>query len=293
MKKVWQTQNNERRIVVGKRGMHCYHQLLAIKYTLEAAIVLEHFYLWILTNEKKGINYKDGRFWTYQTLEEIHERIPELSIGKIRGAIRILEKNGIIVKGNYNKKGYDRTIWYAITDFGFAEIERSEQMDSIEFANGNVENGKPIPDKLNNLNNTSNVVVGVSNAEKGKNGNEEIVYLRELPVLHADITSLERLMEMVWNEHYPSGSRFTEFDKYKAMGYVMVQRELENGKLVAAFDYTRAELLMLAFDIAAEKDKCNWTYINGIYNNWEKDGIDSVDAYYQHEAARFRLKNHL
>ena len=68
---------------------------------------------------------------------------------QLRTVIKNCEKKGLIVKGNYNKIAYDRTIWYALTplaldiyDMGkFPNAEQSSweksQMEKGEIPNGN------------------------------------------------------------------------------------------------------------------------------------------------------------
>lgn len=88
----------------------------AVKYGLEEAILLQNFYFWINHNIQKKINEKDGKIWTFTSINNLLEKYPFLTTGKIRSALESLLKIGILIKGNYNKNPYNKTSWYAFKD---------------------------------------------------------------------------------------------------------------------------------------------------------------------------------
>ena len=49
----------------------CCNKELAIKYGLEEATLLHNFIFWIRLNRDKGHNFRDGRTWTYHSLEDL------------------------------------------------------------------------------------------------------------------------------------------------------------------------------------------------------------------------------
>ena len=69
---------------------------------------------------------------------------PYLSKRKIEVALNDLKEKGLIITGNYNKVAYDRTTWYALTDYGKCIVSKCE-MDSPDLCNGLSQNVKPIP----------------------------------------------------------------------------------------------------------------------------------------------------
>ena len=84
---------------------------LATEIGLNESIVLMHISYWISICN----NIKDGRFWTYQTLRGMQEKIfPYWSIETIRRTIQNLEKQGYIIIGNHNSRKGDRTQWFAL-----------------------------------------------------------------------------------------------------------------------------------------------------------------------------------
>jgi hypothetical protein len=61
--------------------------------------------------------------------------------------------------------------------------------------------------------------------------------------------------------------------------------ELPNGELYAAYSPERAELLRYAFKQAGDAGSVNWKYIEGIYDNFEKRRITTVEEAVRHEYA--------
>ena len=83
---------------------------LAKEIGLNEAIVLQQVHFW-LTKEKQ---YKDGKFWVYNTYEGWREQFPFWSVSTIRRAFNKLEEKGLIETANYNSMKIDQTKWYTI-----------------------------------------------------------------------------------------------------------------------------------------------------------------------------------
>lgn len=88
----------------------------------ESIILLQLDFLISITS-----NFRDGRFWTYQSLTDLLAEFPYLSETTINRALHSLEEQGLIVIGNYNVRKYDRTRWFAIVPEGV------EQLRSVSF----------------------------------------------------------------------------------------------------------------------------------------------------------------
>jgi len=97
--------------------LHAFDTKLATLYGLEESIILHHFLHWIALNKRKGHNKREGRYWTYQTQEDILAHFPYFKNKcKVRRILESLVKRNILVKGNFNKLNLDRTVWYAFYD---------------------------------------------------------------------------------------------------------------------------------------------------------------------------------
>ena len=82
---------------------------------VDEAIVLHKIHYWINVNEKNGINYKDGRYWTFNSLKQWNEKFFAFwSESKVKRIFASLENMGILIVGCFNKSKFDRTKWYSI-----------------------------------------------------------------------------------------------------------------------------------------------------------------------------------
>ncbi|MBQ3176904.1 MAG: hypothetical protein IJB52_03730 [Clostridia bacterium] len=84
------------------------------KIGLNEAFLLQQVHYWLTEHEKQGKNFHDGRFWVFNTYEEWHKQLSFIQERTIRDAFKHLKELGLVVTGNFNKKGFDKTIWYSI-----------------------------------------------------------------------------------------------------------------------------------------------------------------------------------
>ncbi len=89
---------------------------MAYEYGIEEAIVLDYFIYEIHQKAANGFNYRKGRNWTYNTYDGLLERLPFKTRKPLMRVINFLENKGLLVSGNFNKVGYDRTRWYSLSD---------------------------------------------------------------------------------------------------------------------------------------------------------------------------------
>lgn len=147
---------------------HCFDDKVATKLGVEAACVLHNFAFWINKNIADNHNYFEGRYWTYNTREALSKLFPYMSQSKIYRVIGKLEEEGYLLKGNFNKSGIDRTMWYALTDkcikflfecgytlIGYSEpILQNCKMQVAEMNNASCRNEQTIPDSIYTDSNT-------------------------------------------------------------------------------------------------------------------------------------------
>ena len=138
---------------------HSFNVHIAKELGLNQSIIIQHLYYWHLRNEGNNKNFIDGRYWTYNSVNGFSKLFPYLSEKQIRYSLNVLKKDGYIITDNHNKVGYDRTLWYALTEKGLSlfvsSICQNVQMDLTKGTNGFVQKGEPIPDS--NTNNNTNV----------------------------------------------------------------------------------------------------------------------------------------
>ena len=107
---------------------------LAVKYGMAEAMLLGYFYYWICRNETKQEQDKfhDGRYWVYDSVRGLQKKFPYISIGKIAKITNMFVDEGILLKGNFNKLQWDKTVWYALTDKGRKMMDDLAQCSSWE-----------------------------------------------------------------------------------------------------------------------------------------------------------------
>lgn len=93
---------------------HSFDPVVAKRVGLNAAVIYQNLLFWIEKNEANDHNFKDGRYWTYNSIAAFAKLFPYFTEKQIRTAIDKLLNAGLILKGNYSQDRYDRTAWYAL-----------------------------------------------------------------------------------------------------------------------------------------------------------------------------------
>lgn len=79
------------------------------------AMVMQHIHYWLVKNEEKKVNYKEGRYWTFKSIKQWHnDEFDFWSESTLRRIFISLEEKGLLLVNNFNKKGFDKTKWYSI-----------------------------------------------------------------------------------------------------------------------------------------------------------------------------------
>lgn len=123
---------------------HSFDIDLATKIGLKPAIILKHISFWVRKNEANNKHFYDGRYWTYCSVKGFQKIFPYLGTKEIRNALVRLSELKYIQTGNYNTKGYDKTLWYSVSQ----SLYPKGQMDYAKRANGLHLLGEPIPDTI-------------------------------------------------------------------------------------------------------------------------------------------------
>lgn len=158
--------------------VHSFDPLIAAKFGVNPAILLYNINYWIEKNKANKKHFYDGNYWTYNSMEAFSSLFPYMTTRQVDYALKKLLDEGIIIKGNYNKSSYDRTLWYAITEKGYSilqnpEIEETElsnannnnvvsisqncEMETTKLLNGNDKIVEPIPNINTNINTDNNL----------------------------------------------------------------------------------------------------------------------------------------
>lgn len=111
---------------------------LAVAVGLNEAIVLQQVNYWL----NKSTKVFEGKKWTYNSYEDWQKQLPFWSISTLKRIFTGLEKDGLLVSGNFNKAKFDKTKWYTIDSVKLTS--RVCQVDTMESVNLN----QPIPDTI-------------------------------------------------------------------------------------------------------------------------------------------------
>lgn len=104
---------------------------LASLIGLNEAIVLQQIEYWTNIKEISDIkklqtrneNFIDGYYWTYNTIEDWTSEFPFWSYDTVKRTLKKLRDKNLLVTGNYNLKGYDRTLWYRVNHAELINLE--------------------------------------------------------------------------------------------------------------------------------------------------------------------------
>lgn len=166
---------------------------------LNESIVLQQIHYWIVKNKEEGRNLKEDRYWTYNTLEEWHKKIPFLKKDAVRKALENLRKLEFLIVGNFNKSKVDRTLWYTI-DYdkldSFMQVVEAQSINKITALNGeekqmhhlpntnaNVKNHKCIGEKNTDADEKNHTPIPSNNKpinNKPNNNNNNNIYIVEI-----------------------------------------------------------------------------------------------------------------
>lgn len=139
---------------------------LAMKIGLNEAIVLQQIHYWLVGNEAKQSqdHYHDGRWWTYNTLEEWGKNFPFWSTRTIQRVLDSLRKMGLVLTGCYNKSGYDKTLWYTID---YIEVDKLSISCRQVVVDDTDEVSTPIPETSTESNKLSQVPLTLTADDTG------------------------------------------------------------------------------------------------------------------------------
>ena len=106
--------------------VHFFDADIAKKYGVNAAVLA--CFLWDCTEQKSAESPQphEGKVWVRCSVQMMTGFFPFLSYDEIRYALKQLVKGRVLTKGQFNESRFDRTNWYAFTEFGQFLMTESE-----------------------------------------------------------------------------------------------------------------------------------------------------------------------
>ena len=102
---------------------HYFSTEAAVQIGIVEALILEHIAFWVERNHEKGREPINGRWWMYESVQQMAVYFPYLTPRQVRSALENLVAQGAIYTGVFNKLGMDRTKWYTPTDRGWSLLQ--------------------------------------------------------------------------------------------------------------------------------------------------------------------------
>lgn len=231
---------------------------LAAQIGLTEAIFLQQLHYWL----DKSSHKKEGHIWIYNTVKEWQEQFPFWSESTIRRIVEKLEKNELIITGNFNKLPIDQTKWYRINYEKLREIvdksndsrnrqssSQYEQLDCSKRAVGLVNLNTPLPE-----------------------------------ITTESTTDIKRVVIDTHEKELKEPE--TAFSFFQTNGFGILTPHVGE-KIGAWIDDTNDQLVIHALKLAAENGILRWNYAEGILKDWEKRKIDTVEKVHA-ESERYK-----
>jgi DNA-binding HxlR family transcriptional regulator len=176
---------------------HSFDIDIAKEYGIPAAILLKHIYYWVEKNKANAKHYRDGCFWTYNSLKAFCKLFPYMSESTIKRSLKKLAEDGLIVEAVYNDVPFDRTKWYTLTSLGYEKIkqgigdsndvplDQNDQSHQVKMNQSDeVKMGEPIPYKYNSrtqINNNKSISKDIdspseSEGPSGRSDIEDVIH---------------------------------------------------------------------------------------------------------------------
>lgn len=89
---------------------------VAVRYSLDAAVLLNNVVYWTQKNQSEGKHFHDGRYWMSASLKGLAALYPLWSVPQIKRLIAKLRDSGALLVGDFNEDRMNRTNWYSPSD---------------------------------------------------------------------------------------------------------------------------------------------------------------------------------
>ena len=99
---------------------------LAERFGITAALLLEYIWKEVKENEFHRRCSYEGNTWMRCSKNTFTAHMPYLSRRMVKYGIGRLKKAGLLVQGERGESRFDRTTWYAFTEYGKKVMEESE-----------------------------------------------------------------------------------------------------------------------------------------------------------------------
>lgn len=174
---------------------HHFDVAIATKYGIVESILLENLFYWVKKNSANERHFYDGKYWTYNSRKAFARLFPYIGEKSIERALNHLVEIGILLKGNNNEDKFDKTSWFAFTEYG--ELIMSDSVEFTDTDNLSTSTGQFVQSMgqnvQSNINNTDNKQTDVKHlrTKEGTNPSYESI------LVESDLD--ESVKSVVWD----------------------------------------------------------------------------------------------
>jgi DnaD/phage-associated family protein len=254
---------------------------LAAIVGLNESIVLQQLHYWL----ERSTHVYEGYKWVYNTYEEWQKQFPFWSESTIRRIITKMEKQELIISGNFNRSKIDKTKWYRINYEKLVQLEQSvdeanssgqDEQTTVQSNTSTVQNEQSIdeidsPSAQNEQSICSDLTDDLLNLT------------RPIPENTTEITT-EINKEVVVET--PARESMNPFAFFEQNGFGVIGSYIGE-KISNWITDTSEELVLEAMKIAVENGVKTWKYVESILRDWSEKGYRTVE---QVRAAQMAFK---
>jgi DnaD/phage-associated family protein len=232
---------------------------LAAAIGLNESIVLQQLHYWL----ERSTNVHEGYTWVYNTYEEWQEQFPFWSESTIRRIITKLEKQGLIITGNFNRSKIDKTKWYRINYEKLAQLQDEQST------------AQPDTSTVQNEQSTDEIDSPSVQNEQSicSNWTDDLLNLnRPIPEITTENTT-DINKEVV---DTPVRESMNPFAFFEQNGFGVIGSYIGE-KISNWITDTSEELVLEAMKIAVENGVKTWKYVESILRDWSEKGYRTVE----------------
>ncbi len=162
---------------------------------VEEAMMLSNIEWWVEKNAANNKHYYEDHYWSYNSQEAFQKLFAFWSRRQVQRILKKLVDRKYLKSGNFNKRGYDKTLWYTSMRPEFLKkIEKITQtliapngaIDSTKRVHGEHQTVLPIPDNKPDTKTTVNRYENPPESQQGNTVNRSNNPIEALPTLDQD-----------------------------------------------------------------------------------------------------------
>jgi len=158
---------------------HSFDTDIAKEFGIDIALMYKHMTYWVNYNKTRKSNFHEGLYWFYNTLEDISTHFSYWSKDQVKRILKKMLDKKIILKGNFNKTSFDRTVWYTINSKREIHPQKARnvscQMHMAESPYGRDGIATPIPNT-----NTNTKSISKDIPKKAASASDDAMFLFDL-----------------------------------------------------------------------------------------------------------------